>query len=718
METNQNTNIIKNYQKFFIFVFKYFFLFLVIALSGFFFQKIFIAPTGLDSTDPFSLQKIKLVATFEKFLKHAVQDNNLQIYILQWPLLVQNNFLVSQDNLITYKWFIVPRYLAIATTLPIKQAAYFDSSDYTTGELEQFVSNFILVSQDNSSHVISNTQIPINNWLISNFNLSCLAENKVFAATCTHYLDNFLSSFFVYQLHMDYTWLQSIFASTTQATYRTRFCEGMKKYLLYANDTDPQISDIFDQCGSWYSEFYKRMGFFVDIQQQLGDKYISPDVYKDQLLNVYKLLSYQQILYQDFQELKIRKNQYTIYLAYVQELLRRHALPQFYFDELYRYNTYYLKPTLLTIRYDRRRSGIKEWDITQVIKSIDTINIGDPLFNDSGLVLLVSNPKLIQSATAAPATEVLSLQQQIAKKIAALSYFTVAQSAISNNIVDAQWYFIINDQKIPSKLQLSYNNDTFLVKRIEMPDYLALSAVMQWLIKARDTSIGEFFAALSKNLPLYQNTTPPIKDLLSICAQIRSLESWLAMQVSTCTQNVLVLSKIINQWTVTYSFLLQNFFPTDITVSDAALQTDIGNAMKQDNYSPSTLTEAVQFILSVQPSAASVHLGSTNTLITLEDFQNFLGITANDIAEKNGVILVDFSVKGINFIANFDVIKHNITALYFKDILSSGQPLPIKKFALSLNDANQDVIDSFVKDPLTYIKKIDLTARRNYTTRN
>jgi hypothetical protein len=102
------------------------------------------------------------------------------------------------------------------------------------------------------------------------------------------------------------------------------------------------------------------MGFFVDIQSQLADKYISPDVYKDPLLNAYKLLSYQQILYQDFQELKIRKNEYSLYLAYAQELIKRNALPQLYLDELYRYNTYYLKPTLLTTRYDRRRSGIKE----------------------------------------------------------------------------------------------------------------------------------------------------------------------------------------------------------------------------------------------------------------------------------------------------------------------------------------------------------------------
>lgn len=221
------------------------------------------------------------------------------------------------------------------------------------------------------------------------------------------------------------------------------------------------------------------MGFFVDIQQQLADKYISSDVYKDQLLNEYKLLSFQQILYQDFQELKIRKDEYSLYLDYVQELIKRHGLSQFYLDELYRYNTYYLKPTLLTTRYDRRRTSINESEIMQVVKTIDTINIGDLLSNASGLILLVSNPALIQSTTAPPPTTVLSMQDQIAKKIASISYFTVSQSTINNDTIEAQGYFIVNDQKVDSKIQLVYANDTFLVKQIELTKYAELSTVLQ-----------------------------------------------------------------------------------------------------------------------------------------------------------------------------------------------------------------------------------------------
>ncbi|MEI7563949.1 MAG: hypothetical protein WCJ39_10380 [bacterium] len=84
MEINQHTNIVKNYQKFFIFVGKYLFLLLAIVIAGFFFHKIFIGPTSIGNVNSaFLLQRTKLIATFENFLTKTVQDNNLQVYILQ-----------------------------------------------------------------------------------------------------------------------------------------------------------------------------------------------------------------------------------------------------------------------------------------------------------------------------------------------------------------------------------------------------------------------------------------------------------------------------------------------------------------------------------------------------------------------------------------------------------------------------------------------------------
>ncbi len=165
MDDKKYAQIIKNYSRFFVFVFKYLIVLIALVVVVLLFKNYFLNPAyQWEHSDPYFIQKTKLVGSFEKFLKQTVQDNTIQIYILQGKLTTQDNFILSQDNLISYKGFIVPQYFSIATTLPVKQISYFDSPSYATGELEQVVNNLVLtkkftVDQDQNQ----TTQIPITN---------------------------------------------------------------------------------------------------------------------------------------------------------------------------------------------------------------------------------------------------------------------------------------------------------------------------------------------------------------------------------------------------------------------------------------------------------------------------------------------------------------------------------------------------------------------------
>jgi hypothetical protein len=53
-------------------------------------------------------------------------------------------------------------------------------------------------------------------------------------------------------------------------------------------------------------------------------------------------------------------------------------------------------------------------------------------------MLLVSNPSLTRAANTITPSEMLTLQEQISKRIAAITYFTIAQSTINDNVVTAQ----------------------------------------------------------------------------------------------------------------------------------------------------------------------------------------------------------------------------------------------------------------------------------------
>jgi hypothetical protein len=89
----------------------------------------------------------------------------------------------------------------------------------------------------------------------------------------------------------------------------------------------------------------------VQIQKTLENQVFEQSSYKDPLLNIYKLLSYQQQIYQDFVINKFDAYKITIYLDFVKELLKKNAIDQFYMDEIYRYNNNYLGLTLEKIAY-------------------------------------------------------------------------------------------------------------------------------------------------------------------------------------------------------------------------------------------------------------------------------------------------------------------------------------------------------------------------------
>jgi hypothetical protein len=49
------------------------------------------------------------------------------------------------------------------------------------------------------------------------------------------------------------------------------------------------------------------------------------------------------------------------------------------------------------------------------------------------------------------------------------------------------------------------------------------------------------------------------------------------MNVATCTNDALVLTKTQDTQTITYTFFLQNFLPTSIVISDDTIQNAVDN---------------------------------------------------------------------------------------------------------------------------------------------
>ncbi len=713
----KETKIIHRYQKISNFIFHYLIFFVALVVALIIFQKIIAQSTTytiFGTNDTLLMQKTKLIAWFSKFLKQNIKDNDLNIHILQWDLQAEQWFIKSVNNLVEYKWFIVPRYFYLYNTLPVKQLSYFSWGDYEVTELENFVNNFVFTKKIIAKTAFINVQLPIEKTLIDDFNLSCIFENKISKIACNYYLGDFLNSFFVYNISADYIGLQNIFdAIQSNTTNKGRFCEWLSKYLLYANDQSDSIKELFGKCGQHYEDVFKRTTLFMEIQKTLENQSFEKISYKDPLLNAYKLLSYQQQIYQDFLINRADSYKISTYLDFVKEVLKKNTLASFYKDEIYRFNNNYLALSLEKTSYQSTTFTQNLWwsKIASLITMINTLNEGEPLFGFSWLINEIQNKSLIAPKEISIWSGItISMEEKIQKKLQSISYLTIEKKTVSETTIDIIWYLKFfspdKNETIKSHIIIDYLNDMLLVKSIELQNKPEINDVIKNLLLIQNFSLWEMYSYISKNLVFYEQDNSPISATNDLCPGLQSLKN---ITLVSCTNT---LAKI-DQKSINYEFTLQNGGIENITISDKYLENSIKMSYSTIVANTYTLIDSIQAILRYK-APLQTHEGTTNAIVVFEKIQQYLWIKANDIADKDGKILVDISLGGINFIVNYTLSTNTLGPWYFKDILVNGKPYTIQNFNLPLDDSHQNDINTFVIDPLTVIKNTDLTAWQNY----
>ncbi|MCX6823944.1 MAG: hypothetical protein NT085_02360 [candidate division SR1 bacterium] len=623
-------------------------------------------------------------------------------------------FIKSVNNLISYKGFTVPRYFYMYNTIPVKQLSYFSGGTYDINELENFVNTFIFTKKITITKSFTRVQLPLSKTLVDDFNLACIFENKFSKNTCNYYLSDFLDSFFIYNISADYPGLKKIFDGIANNTIQKgRFCEGLSKYLLYANDQNDIIKELFTLCGQTYEDLFKRTTLFMEIQKTLENQSFEKTSYKDILLNEYKLLSYQQQIYQDFLINKADTYKISVYLDFVRELLKKNTIEHFYTDEIYWYNNKYLSLALEKIAYQSSTftQNLGSSKIASLLTTIHILNEGEPMLGFTGLNSDVQNTSLItQKETSTGANTMISQSEKIQKKLKNISYLTIDKQSISDTNIDIVGYlkFFSPDKNETVKVHIimNYKNDMLLVTSIDLQNKAEINDVLKNLLLIQNFSIGELYSYISKNLVFYEQTNAPISATTDLCPGLETIQN---ITVISCTNTGVA----IIQGTVQYNFAIKNGGIENVTLSDKTLENLIKTSYSVIIGNTYNLIDTIQAILNYQAPTQG-HEGTTNAIVVFEKIQQYLGIKANDIADKSGTVLVDISLGGINFIINYSLQTNTLGPWYFKDVLSNTKPYLIQNLNLLLDDAHQNSINSFVIDPLTAIKNADLTARQNY----
>jgi len=301
-------------------------------------------------TDEIRLTEKRYVQDFFGFMDEWENIEWLDIVIKKWPLTLQSGLVQSVDNFITFKWLVFPKEVSIFQTVPLKEKSYFESTSYSLIELERYLDNTIFTTQEIEYIAEPRPKISLNDlWVTDYFNISCVTANKVFDTICNQFVEDFLETFFVYDLSVDYNWLMQVYEwIKSNATYAQKFCDGVTRYMKYSDDTESSLGVIASLCWEEYHADYDEYSSFVNIQWDLTWPASSQFAFNNHNINAYKLLSIQQKIYHELINKRFNQARIDYYLKFVEELLRKDTIDPFYKDIIYIFNNDHLQKQILS----------------------------------------------------------------------------------------------------------------------------------------------------------------------------------------------------------------------------------------------------------------------------------------------------------------------------------------------------------------------------------
>lgn len=662
------------------------------------------------------IKEMKLIGDFNKQLQQNIDlgpdktNQGLQVEIIQWYISVTGDYIEASNNLVKYKWYILPRFFYFYKTLPLEDIAYFSQDDYETKELDYFIQNILVAKTETTQKQSANVQLPVKWTIIENFDLGCMFQNKLYQDICDKHITEFLNVFFVYKLSNDYPWLETAFNTIIKKEqYNKLLCESMDKYIMYSNDTNATIEGLVRKCGTGSIEKFRKVTAFIEIQEELNNKQISKSVYNDNDINAYKLLSIQQMVYKDIINNRANTDSILQYLNFLKELLIIKKIDTFYKDMSYRFNNKYIHTRIENPNNPISKN--RKYEADEIIKQITVINNGSELLGLQGLIYQIKNQKLLPSPIAIE-IQTKNSEDSISTLLNQFSYLKIKEKIFSGGNIVINGDLIINDPKgYEQKLKLNvmlllhYQENKFIVKKITIEGQTALNTVIKEILSKKEYSLGEMKEYIEQNFAFYDKAAQTdVWDLL--CNQIK--KKIIDIEVDMCTSSSITAKKTFQNKIITYEITFENYKIKKLVISDPKIQTIIDTKLENISTNEVNFADIIGGIINYSEplTQATAAAWASNMIIITEKVKNYLGINIIDIAEKNGKILIEFDIWNINFIGNYNVTKHIIYPIYFKDILLNKLPAKIINFSLSLDDESKTDIYKFISDPLEYIKTI------------
>ena len=634
----------------------------------------------------------------------------------------------SQDNLITFSGLILPRTVLIDQTKWNTYAEPILNSTYDKNLINSyFLDIFVAPLQKTALNAKPYAGLPVQ-WDIKQFfGLSCLDTISAGSFVCQHYVNQFLKSFYVYDL----AWvggnnaMSDTFTVNTQpipdefftiyeklkynSNNQKRFCSGILQYLQYGGKNDNRFWEIFSDCGSEEYATYTEFRDFLTIKESLALGYVDAKVSSSKLLNEYKLFVMQQLLYKALLASEDANSLLQSYLSFLSDLLLREAnrssqlINQFARDFSYWYNVSIVDPYLKD-----EKSKIDKETRNTLTTRLFSIHNGNKTLNFIGLA---KQSTLNIDTTSTLWTLEKSHHQNLEELFRANLPGQFRLTSLVNHEETQSLVVKGLDRDTDVKLEavIKFDGVKLYVEKVSISGNKALESFVNALLERDHYVFVKMLQLISDNLAIAdQNST--LK--LDLCAELKQKYP---TGLLLCSDTKIQIEKGQTEQAsgTIYTFLLQKGSLIWVEISDKILETKVLQNLDIWKITKDTLAPMIPVIVNYEPKDEISGFGMKEQLLVNDKFMKYFSKAPKKVEVSWGSVRIYFEVEGINFIGGYDVITNRLAPISL-DFWATRKPIIIQKMELNLDDQHRDELNAFLLNPINYVQKINPNLVKKY----
>jgi len=634
----------------------------------------------------------------------------------------------SQDNLINFSGLILPRTVIIDQAKWNTYAEPILNSTYDKNLINSyFLDIFVTPLQKATLNAKPYAGLPVQ-WDIKQFfGLSCLDTISAGSFVCQHYVNQFLKSFYVYDL----AWvggnnaMNDTFTVNTQpipdefftiyeklkynSDNQKRFCSGILQYLQYGGKNDNRFWEIFSDCGSEEYATYTELRDFLTIKESLALGYVDAKVSSSKLLNEYKLFVMQQLLYKALLASEDANSLLQSYLSFLSDLLLKESnrnwelINQFARDFTYWYNVSIVDPYLKD-----EKSKIDKETRNTLTTRLFSIHNGNKTLNFIGLSK--------QSTLNIDTTSTLwTLEKSHSQNLEELFRANLpGQFRLTSLVNQEETESLVvkgldRDTDVRLEAVIKFDGVKLYVEKVSISGNKALESFVNALLERDHYVFVKMLQLISDNLAIADQSSTLKLDLCS------ELKQKYPAGLLLCSDSKIQIEKGQTEQAsgTIYTFLLQKGSLIWVEISDKILETKVLQNLDIWKITKDTLAPMLPVIVNYEPKDEISGFGMKEQLLVNDKFMKYFSKAPKKVEVSWGSVRIYFEVEGINFIGGYDVVTNRLAPISL-DFWAARKPIIIQKMELNLDDQHRDDLNAFLLNPINYVQKINPNLVKKY----